>query len=627
MVLGIKILGFLFSRLDTSLLEQIVSLLAKLFFVFPSRRKETLISNLRYAFPEWSEPKIDRAARVSVARMIEMGFFSLTYPFMSKSRWRSSVLYSEDTEKKLIELRKSKTPVLFLLPHFALFETLATSPTFRPFGGKKLGAIFRPNRSPKLDSWIDSARKSTGLVTFSRKEGLLKAKNFLKEGNWLVILFDQNAGDRGTLDLFFNRLVSCTTLPDSLARRTGAKPVFIFPQRRKFFVTELRISELPLIDNQTPTQKAHHLLERILKNDPDGCPEWLWSHNKWNVLSRCKERFNIPSRKCNLTSDQTSKIIRNREFYVRMPNWLGDVIMAVPIIQAMRVGRPDAKFTLVCKREFVSLLKLLNLADAFLALPPQNLLYFYNFKKSVNTVPENYYLFTNSLRGDLEAYLSGSSQRFGMIMPGKKRPLLTNIFIPQIHAQIDPSRYHQTAVWEKMANRFGLRENVLKNPILFEGMKRIKCKIGIVAGSSNSPEKRWLSENWIKLIQKLANFRKDLTFNLYGTDQDKAITQSISGSLKSEKVFDHAGRTSLLKLAEELASCSLVIGNDTGSMHLANMVGTPVVVIFGPTNSAKTKPFFDAESISLHSPNPLNIDDLSSKEVFSVIKNKYENIS
>ena len=42
--------------------------------------------------------------QTSAARMIEMGFFSLTYPFMPKNRWRSSVLYSEKTEKKLIEL-------------------------------------------------------------------------------------------------------------------------------------------------------------------------------------------------------------------------------------------------------------------------------------------------------------------------------------------------------------------------------------------------------------------------------------------------------------------------------------------------------------------------------------------
>ena len=52
--------------------------------------------------------------------------------------------------------------------------------------------------------------------------------------------------------------------------------------------------------------------------------------------------------------------------------------------------------------------------------------------------------------------------------------------------------------------------------------------------------------------------------------------------------------TELSELAEELASCCLVIGNDTGSMHLANMVGTEVFVLFGPTNSIKTKPFFDS---------------------------------
>ena len=138
MVFFIKTFGFVFARLNTSLLEQIVSLLAKLFFVFPSARKETLLTNLRYAFPEWSEGKIQRTGRASVARMLEMGFFSLTYPFMNKDRWNRSVYFSENTEKKLSDLRKSKKPVLFLLPHFALFETLATSPNFRPFGEKNL---------------------------------------------------------------------------------------------------------------------------------------------------------------------------------------------------------------------------------------------------------------------------------------------------------------------------------------------------------------------------------------------------------------------------------------------------------------------------------------------------------
>jgi len=115
-------LGFIFSRLDSSLLEQIVHLLAKLFFVFPSRRKETLISNLRYAFPEWSNSKVRRVARISTERMLEMGFFSLTYPFMGKERWRKSVQYSAETEQRLTEFRRSKAPVLFLLPHFSLLK-------------------------------------------------------------------------------------------------------------------------------------------------------------------------------------------------------------------------------------------------------------------------------------------------------------------------------------------------------------------------------------------------------------------------------------------------------------------------------------------------------------------------
>ena len=100
-------------------------------------------------------------------------------------------------------------------------------------------------------------------------------------------------------------------------------------------------------------------------------------------MSRCIEKFNINARKSNLTTDQLSKINRIREFYIRMPNWLGDVVMAIPIIRAMRIGRPDAKFTLVSKKEFLPLLESMNPADSFLALPPKNLLYFYNFKKKL----------------------------------------------------------------------------------------------------------------------------------------------------------------------------------------------------------------------------------------------------
>ena len=625
MVFWIKTLGFIFSRLDTSLLEQIVHLLAKLFFVFPSQRKSVLLSNLKYAFPEWSNSKVRRVARISTERMLEMGFFSLTYPFMVKERWRKSVQYSAETEQRLTELRRTKTPVLFLLPHFSLFETIATSPNFRPFGGKKLGAIFRPNRNPKLDQWIESARNSTGLVTFSRKEGLLKAKSFLKDGNWLIVLFDQNAGDRGVLDLFFDRLVSYTTLPDSLTRSTGAKPVFVFPKRRKFFQSNLEIFEISQGKESSVSTKAHRLLESILKDDDDGCPEWLWSHGKWKIHARVESRYQLLNKRKQLIADKA--LSRKTNFFIRMPNWLGDIVMAMPILLAIRNGRPDVRFTLVTKSQFIPLLKKFSLGEDYLALPERGFRYFFEFRKLLIYKPDNYLLFTNSLRGDIEALLSGSRQRFGLSLPNRSRPLLSHTFDASQSDLDGFSQMHQTEVWQQMASYFGLREQIEKEPLRLPEILRNEFKIGLVPGSSNSPGKRWSPANWISLIKELSSLNNSFNFHLYGTKTDKEITNDISTSLCTANVYDHAGKTDLSELSEELASCGIVIGNDTGAMHLANMVGTPVVVLFGPTNSIKTKPFFDCECIPLHSPNPLKIDDLTSNEVIKVIKKMHEDIS
>ena len=204
----IQLLGFTLSLCNEAILEKLISLLAKSFLFFPSNRKATLISNLQYAFPSWNKSKIRCVAAESTERMLEMGFFSIIYPFWGNDKRRRATYFCKSTEIALKELRKKQSPVLFVVPHVSLFETLATTPLFRPYDGMKLGAIFRPNRNRGLDNWIDRSRKLTGLVTFSRKEGLLKAKSFLKKGNWLVVLYDQNAGDRGVLDFFLNRFKS-----------------------------------------------------------------------------------------------------------------------------------------------------------------------------------------------------------------------------------------------------------------------------------------------------------------------------------------------------------------------------------------------------------------------------------
>ena len=166
-----------------------------------------------------------------------MGFFSLAYPFLSKEKLKRTVLYSSEVENQLEKYSKGGKPTLILLPHLCLFETLATSPYFRPQGGKSLGAVYRPNRNHELDRWINKARLKTGVPTLARKAGLLKARDHLRKGNWLVVLFDQNAGIMGTGSVFLDRICSISPLPDLLGKTPELNCFYAFPSAFPFPVT------------------------------------------------------------------------------------------------------------------------------------------------------------------------------------------------------------------------------------------------------------------------------------------------------------------------------------------------------------------------------------------------------
>ena len=188
----LKFSGSLLARTPCNLLNRLCYSLAVLFIFYPSRRRRVLLSNLRHTFPHWSSCQLRTTATRSAACMIEMGLFSLAYPFMTRVQKRHCLHVPPETERQLDEIRSSDQPILFLLPHVSLFETLAVSPYFRPNRPKENGAIYRPNRNPVLDDWIREARIANGITLFSRMSGLKKAMYFLRRGNWLTVLFDQN---------------------------------------------------------------------------------------------------------------------------------------------------------------------------------------------------------------------------------------------------------------------------------------------------------------------------------------------------------------------------------------------------------------------------------------------------
>ena len=576
-------IGFLLSKLSYKTLEAIIQVLARIYFLIPQKRKRLLLSNLTHAFPQWSEHKIKDTAKKSLNYLFEMGFFSLIYPHLSCQQRRNTLMYSKKEEEEISDLSMSGKPTLILLPHLSLFETIATSPAFRPSGSKNLGAIYRPNSNPSIDKWINKSRIDLGLKTFSRKKGLIQAKKHLKDGNWLILLFDQNAGLGGDLSLFLNRICSVSPLPDIVLKGIPANVVLATPFRSSFFRAQLKLHNLGGVRSTSISKVVHQKLETIIKDDPDGLPEWLWSHGKWKTQDNPHQIFHLHSKRSSLASED--QIPRKTKIWIRMPNWLGDIVMALPLIRAVERGRPDAEITLLCQPHYQSLLEYLKIGQRVIALPPKGIGYFFFFWKLRRQYPDVHFLFTNSLRGDLEAYLCGAPLRLGGSTK-KKRKLLSHQAL--ISKEFD--KKHQTELWGEYLKFFGLKESIDFSPFdISTPRPKISPKIICLApGSSNTPEKRWPIANWVQLLKSLIEKLPDYEFRLIGTSNDAEICSAILNRADSPNVYDYSGRTNLIELCDIFQNSSVLLCNDSGAMHLANAMGTSVVALFGPTEPSIT---------------------------------------
>ena len=202
--------------------------------------------------------------------------------------------------------------------------------------------------------------------------------------------------------------------------------------------------------------RVHDLLEDEIKKH-NGLPEWLWCHERWNA----QQKFQLHLRHRHKRSSAASSLSRTNKFWIRMPNWLGDVVMTFPLLDAIRRGRPDAFVTVLAKQEFKGLLESLNLVDHFLPIPQgsinHRLKVFREYKRQFPSVIIN---FANSFRSDLECYLIGAPRRYGLTFPGRFRPFLTHSFFYAEERDGPLLDLHQVRLWEKFLQYFGLNEKL-----------------------------------------------------------------------------------------------------------------------------------------------------------------------
>jgi ADP-heptose:LPS heptosyltransferase len=82
----------------------------------------------------------------------------------------------------------------------------------------------------------------------------------------------------------------------------------------------------------------------------------------------------------------------------------------------------------------------------------------------------------------------------------------------------------------------------------------------------------------------------EIDWILVGTTKEKSIAKEIVANSIDQRIEDRVGSTSLAELIELLKTCDLLLTNDTGTMHLADVLSVPTVAIFGSTDPARTGP-------------------------------------
>lgn len=114
------------------------------------------------------------------------------------------------------------------------------------------------------------------------------------------------------------------------------------------------------------------------------------------------------------------------------------------------------------------------------------------------------------------------------------------------------------------------------------------ARIGVVPGASfNWPQKKWPWEHFAETIALLS--REGHEFVLFGSPEEKEENARIL-AMAGGKVADTTGSLDYAGLREEVTACDLLVGNDTGTMHLAAACGVPTVTLFGPTDPGKWNP-------------------------------------
>ena len=287
---------------------------------------------------------------------------------------------------------------------------------------------------------------------------------------------------------------------------------------------------------------------------------------------------------------------------------IGDVIHALPIVQALKVAYPKMTLGWVVRRRCADVLRGNPAIDQLYVMPDKPTLGELAALRTELTAGR--YQMALDMQGlllsGLVTRLSGAPVRVGWNRNREANALfLTHPIVPgKVQGR------HEVDLLYGFAEVLGVQtphaEFTPQPYLASEGAARAQewlselptPKIALNVGASRA-YKRWETANWARVAQGLEAQGNGIVF--VGDKKDAESVAQITPTLT--QYVNVAGKTTLRELASVLAACDLLVTADTGPMHIAVAVGTPVIALFGATDPARHGPY-GAKNTVLHHPVP-----------------------
>lgn len=293
---------------------------------------------------------------------------------------------------------------------------------------------------------------------------------------------------------------------------------------------------------------------------------------------------------------------------VKMPNWIGDLILATPVLTDLRTAFPKASITAMCRQPLCDLLEEDQAIDELFCYrkPANGFDRREDARDIIGKIQTGKYdvgiLLTNSFSSAWWFWQGKVKKRIGYSAHFRRFLLTTAL-------KFKKEKEHIIDSYKRLLKPLGIplsetaprlyvtdQEVAVSKELLYQrGYVRGATLIGINPGAAYGSAKCWPPERFRALAMELLLKTKAYVV-FFGDAATASLVKEICQGLP-ERVIDLAGVTSLRELACLIKDCDVLVTNDSGPMHMGAAFGTPLVALFGSTDDAVTGPFGQSENV------------------------------